>query len=153
MYFDVNVTENLDRSERGPCSAGFRYNATDKSCKDVDECEIDSNQCHATQVCSNTAGGYRCSCPAGYAARAAGLRCIDVNECEQEVHGCEFACVNVAGGYVCACPRHLRLHLDRHHCVLPPLYKKPLAIYENSVSDEYSTDVDFPDRYAKYTRY
>ncbi|XP_013171408.1 PREDICTED: hemicentin-1-like [Papilio xuthus] len=154
MYFDVNVTENLDRSERGPCNAGFTYIADDDTCQDVDECTIESNQCHATQLCTNTAGGYRCSCPAGYVALAAGLRCLDINECEQEVHGCEFACVNVAGGYVCACPRHLRLHVDRHHCVLPPLYQKPLSFNENSVSDDFlNSDVDFPASYTKYNRY
>ncbi|XP_068622932.1 hemicentin-1-like [Battus philenor] len=153
-YYHVNVTENLDGSERGPCKAGFRHNIVDDSCEDVDECTVANNRCHATQLCVNAAGGYRCACPRGYRALGAGQRCLDINECEQSIHGCEYACVNVAGGYVCACPRHLRLHIDRHHCVAPPLYKTPLPFNDNPDTDEYlSASFEFPTKYIKNPRY
>ncbi|CAH0719263.1 unnamed protein product, partial [Brenthis ino] len=134
VYYDVNVTSNLDGSERGPCAPG--YSRAGDTCHDIDECVIDNNECHLTQVCVNTYGGYRCSCPPGYTSLGAGKRCLDINECQQDLHGCEFACVNVAGGYVCACPPHLRLHADKHHCVTPPLYRKPIS-YEDLVDEEY----------------
>ncbi|XP_062528132.1 hemicentin-1 isoform X4 [Bombyx mori] len=116
-YYDVNVTSNLDRSERGRCNPGYTYERTTDTCHDIDECKIDYNECHATQYCVNTAGAYRCTCPAGYLALGLGQRCLDINECVQGIAGCEFACVNTAGGYVCACPKHLRLHIDKHRCV------------------------------------
>ncbi|XP_037292233.1 hemicentin-1 isoform X2 [Manduca sexta] len=145
VYFDVNVTTNLDYSERGPCDPGYRHNKTFNSCDDINECVIENNQCHSTQVCVNTDGAYRCTCPPGYVALGLGQRCLDINECEQDIHGCEFACVNVAGGYVCACPRHLRLHADKHHCVLPPSYQRP---YEELESGEYlSASIEYPTRY------
>ncbi|CAH0663486.1 unnamed protein product [Chilo suppressalis] len=126
VFYDVNVNNNLDFSDPGPCNPGFTHNGITNTCDDIDECGIEYNQCHVSQMCANTLGGYRCGCAHGYASLGAGQRCLDVNECEQEVDGCEFACVNVAGGYVCACPRHLRLHIDKHHCVSPSEYRLPM---------------------------
>ncbi|XP_049697575.2 hemicentin-1 [Helicoverpa armigera] len=146
VFYDVSVSDNLDHSDRGPCDPGYRHNKTANTCDDVDECEFETNQCHSTQVCLNTDGGYRCSCPPGYLSLAAGQRCLDINECELETDGCSHSCVNTAGGYVCACPRHLRLHLDKHHCVTPALYRRPLGELE---SDYLSTTIEFPNRYTK----
>ncbi|KAJ8728981.1 hypothetical protein PYW07_006677 [Mythimna separata] len=149
VFFDVSVTENLDHSERGPCDAGYSHNTTTDACDDVDECLVDTNKCHATQLCVNTQGGYRCQCSPGYLSLAAGQRCLDINECELQTDGCSYSCVNTAGGYVCACPRHLRLHVDKHHCVTPALYRRPLGELEN----EYlSTTIEFPTRYKKPIR-
>ncbi|XP_052749670.1 hemicentin-1-like isoform X2 [Galleria mellonella] len=117
LYYDVNVTSNLDNSERGPCDPGYTYNAVTNLCDDVDECTVRSNACHASQRCANTPGGYRCGCAPGYHALAAGARCLDVNECAVGTHACEFACVNVSGGYVCGCPPRHRLHADRRRCL------------------------------------
>ncbi|KAH9635600.1 hypothetical protein HF086_012269 [Spodoptera exigua] len=149
VFFDISVTENLDHSDRGPCDPGYRHNATLSTCEDIDECLLETNQCHSTQICVNTEGAYRCSCPPGYLALAAGQRCLDINECELETDGCSHSCVNTAGGYACACPRHLRLHVDKHHCVTPALYRRPL----NELESEYlSTTIDFPTKYTKTIR-
>uniref|UniRef100_A0A2A4JKA5 Hemolin n=2 Tax=Heliothis virescens TaxID=7102 RepID=A0A2A4JKA5_HELVI len=145
VFYDVSVSDNLDHSDRGPCDAGYRHNKTANTCDDVDECVFETNQCHSTQLCLNTDGGYRCSCPPGYLSLAAGQRCMDINECQLETDGCSHSCVNTAGGYVCACPRHLRLHLDKHHCVTPALYRRPLSELE---SDYLSTTIEFPKRYT-----
>ncbi|XP_038218692.1 hemicentin-1-like [Zerene cesonia] len=146
-YYDVNVTENLDGSERGPCDAGFRHDAEDDICIDVDECRAAHSPCHSTQVCGNRAGGYRCACPRGYRAAGPAARCLDINECALDASGCEFACVNVAGGYVCACPARLRLHTDRHHCVPPSKYNKPRYSYEDTDNEDYlGTSIDYPAR-------
>ncbi|KAJ0172778.1 hypothetical protein K1T71_011917 [Dendrolimus kikuchii] len=150
VYYDVEVSQNLDNSDRGPCDPGYRHNITNNACDDIDECLIEINKCHSTQVCINTEGAYRCSCSPGYVSLGAGQRCLDINECEQELDGCEFACVNVAGGYVCACPKHLRLHIDRHHCVAPSLYRDPITTHEEMVTEDYlTTVVDYPSRYTK----
>ncbi|XP_045504536.1 hemicentin-1-like [Colias croceus] len=146
-YYDVNVTENLDGSERGPCDPGFKHNAEENICIDVDECHLPLNLCHSTQVCANRVGGYRCACPRGYRAAGPNARCLDINECALNISGCEFACVNVAGGHVCACPNHLRLHADRHHCVPPSKYNKPRYSYEDMDTEDYlSTSIDYPAR-------
>ncbi|CAH1634825.1 unnamed protein product [Spodoptera littoralis] len=149
VFFDVSVTENLDHSDRGPCDPGYRHNASYNTCEDIDECLFETNQCHSTQVCVNTDGAYRCSCTPGYLALAAGQRCLDINECELETDGCSHSCVNTAGGYACACPRHLRLHIDKHHCVTPALYRRPLSELE---SEYLSTTIDFPTKYTKTIR-
>ncbi|KAF9802936.1 hypothetical protein SFRURICE_015533 [Spodoptera frugiperda] len=153
VFFDVIVTENLDHSDRGPCDPGYRHNASYNTCEDIDECVLETNQCHSTQVCVNTDGGYRCSCTPGYLALAAGQSIIvvfsDINECELETDGCSHSCVNTAGGYACACPRHLRLHIDKHHCVTPALYRRPLSELE---SEYLSTTIDFPTKYTKTIR-
>ncbi|KAL0829600.1 hypothetical protein ABMA28_003107 [Loxostege sticticalis] len=144
--YDVNVTRNLDFSESGPCQPGYRHNDTTNTCDDIDECTIEYNQCHATQLCVNTQGGYRCTCSPGFSSLGAGQRCLDINECEQETSGCEYACVNVAGGYVCACPRHLRLHLDKHHCVSPSSYRQPFAFEQLESGDYLSASFELPRR-------
>lgn len=148
-FFDVDVTENLDGSNRGPCDPGYKHNVSTNTCDDLDECTVETNQCHSTQICVNTAGAYRCSCSLGYLSLGAGQRCLDINECELGADGCEYSCVNTAGGYVCACPRHLRLHLDGHHCVIPSLYRRP---YGESEQDYLSTTIDFPTKYTKAAR-
>ena len=33
---------------------------------DVDECEVDSNNCHEKSQCTNTEGSFACSCYPGY---------------------------------------------------------------------------------------
>ncbi|CAH2088276.1 unnamed protein product [Euphydryas editha] len=150
-YYDVNVTENLDQSEQGPCEPGHRYTAKNDSCEDIDECLLETNACHLTQVCSNTARGYRCSCPSGYYSLGVGQRCLDVNECALGRHACEFACVNAAGGYVCACPPHLRLHDDRHHCVSPSSsYRKPHVYEDENNADYLSTSFEYPARKRRH---
>ncbi|XP_075981813.1 hemicentin-1-like [Anticarsia gemmatalis] len=145
-YFDVEVTSNLDGSDRGPCDPGYTHNVTANTCEDVDECTVEKNSCHLTQVCVNTEGAYRCSCSPGFLSLGVGQRCLDIDECNLQTDGCEYSCVNTAGGYVCACPRHLRLHLDRHHCVTPALYRRPYGELE---SEYLSTTIDLP---TKYTR-
>ncbi|XP_073954842.1 hemicentin-1-like [Choristoneura fumiferana] len=117
-------------------------------CDDIDECAITNNQCHSTQACVNTAGGYRCGCARGFYALGAGQRCLDINECAQGVDGCQYACVNVAGGHVCACPRHLRLHSDRRRCVAASSYLLPYQEFDNEFL---SAMVEFPAKY-KNTR-
>ncbi|XP_046970994.1 hemicentin-2-like isoform X2 [Vanessa cardui] len=149
-YYDVNVTENLDQSEQGPCEPGYMYTSENETCEDIDECLFNINHCHPTQVCANLPGGYRCSCPPGYYSLGAGQRCLDVNECAQDTHACEFACVNAAGGYVCACPAHLRLHRDRHHCVPPSSFRKPYFYEDENGDGNLSASFEHPSRKRRH---
>ncbi|XP_061717588.1 hemicentin-1-like [Cydia pomonella] len=134
----------LPNPNQGPCQPGFTHNDTIQSCDDIDECSINNNHCHMTQMCVNTVGGYQCGCQPGYSSLGAGLRCMDMNECELDTDGCEYACVNVAGGYVCACPRHLRLHADRRHCYQPSSLHDP---YGNTETEYLSALVESPAKY------
>ncbi|XP_045778726.1 hemicentin-1-like [Maniola jurtina] len=141
--YKVVVSDNLDGSARGPCGPGFTHHADDDSCADIDECLLDSNQCHLTQVCGNAPGGYTCSCPAGYASLGAGQRCLDMNECALDTHGCEFACVNAAGGFVCACPAPLRLRADRRTCAAPSMYRAPNSYEDLDMEDDVGTSSEY----------
>ena len=33
---------------------------------DVDECDLDADDCHANATCNNTIGSYTCECNIGY---------------------------------------------------------------------------------------
>lgn len=43
---------------------------------DVDECSEETDECHYSQLCDNTPGGYQCRCPQGYRTQGPGLPCL-----------------------------------------------------------------------------
>ncbi|XP_014213292.1 fibrillin-2 [Copidosoma floridanum] len=105
-----------------PCPSGYRFNATDDSCNDVDEC-LESTRpgapCPAASECLNTNGSYRClgsgspapsvrgeagGCDLGYSWNATLERCVDVDECLENSHKClteSETCINLEGSYEC----------------------------------------------------
>ncbi|KAM6148693.1 adhesion G protein-coupled receptor E5 isoform 3-T3 [Erethizon dorsatum] len=66
--------ENTEGSYYCVCSPGYALisgarnfrNATDNTCRDVDECSTGQHQCHNSTVCVNTLGSYRCRCRPGW---------------------------------------------------------------------------------------
>ncbi|KAI6661003.1 Phosphatidylinositol phosphatase PTPRQ-like isoform X5 [Oopsacas minuta] len=48
----------------GICSTGYEWDAVSHSCKDIDECNLNTHQCD--QICTNNVGSYVCSCMTDY---------------------------------------------------------------------------------------
>ncbi|CAG9782229.1 unnamed protein product [Diatraea saccharalis] len=71
LSFNAHETLHATSIGRAGASAG-----TCRWRQYIDECGIEYNQCHVTQVCVNTRGGYRCGCEQGYTSLGAGQRCL-----------------------------------------------------------------------------
>ncbi|KAI6661005.1 Phosphatidylinositol phosphatase PTPRQ-like [Oopsacas minuta] len=67
----------------------------------IDECTTGIDPCSATELCTNTDGGYSCLCRVGY--ERIGIDCIDINECYTDPCGTNEECDNSVGGYTCTC--------------------------------------------------
>ena len=48
------------------CEAGFKLSANNRTCDDVDECELHKSYRLCVGICENIPGSYRCTCPDGY---------------------------------------------------------------------------------------
>ncbi|XP_014488735.1 PREDICTED: fibrillin-1-like [Dinoponera quadriceps] len=94
------------------CPPGYRYNANNQVCDDIDECSVLSNACtDAKPFCVNTPGSYAClemtgvkSCPAGFKYDKSLQQCKDVDECAEAIHSCledVEECRNTDGAYEC----------------------------------------------------
>ncbi|KAK3105571.1 hypothetical protein FSP39_000840 [Pinctada imbricata] len=76
---------------------------------DLDECEMDFDDCHDDAICTNTYGGFKCQCKEGY--RGAGVpdvwpngrNCYDDNECELGMCPYSANCTNTIGSFRCTC--------------------------------------------------
>ncbi|XP_012155021.2 fibulin-2 isoform X1 [Ceratitis capitata] len=90
-----------DKEKCEECSAGYHYK--NKSCVDIDECDIDEYACDSSQMCVNDIGGYRCDCKIGFNLDAITNACVDINECSINNHNClpTQRCDNTYGSYVC----------------------------------------------------
>ncbi|XP_046807658.1 fibrillin-1 isoform X5 [Lucilia cuprina] len=123
------------------CPSGYRMSEDDKTCKDINECELPEVAAECRDGCENTHGSYRCivplnsredveehsensagiirtsevlECSEGY--RAEEGKCVDIDECTEGTSGCEM-CVNIEGGYECTCPAGFDLADDEKTCV------------------------------------
>ncbi|XP_024879851.1 fibrillin-3-like [Temnothorax curvispinosus] len=96
------------------CPSGYRYNATNQVCDDVDEC-LERNVCPGGG-CQNTIGSYICireksaknapyeACPPGYEWQSLKGVCADIDECAVLSSACAADkpfCVNTLGSYAC----------------------------------------------------
>lgn len=51
------------------CRSGYkvvRAGAVREDCADIDECALDTDDCHAHAICTNRQGGYSCMCEPGF---------------------------------------------------------------------------------------
>ncbi|KAM6148692.1 adhesion G protein-coupled receptor E5 isoform 2-T2 [Erethizon dorsatum] len=111
--------ENTEGSYYCVCSPGYALisgarnfrNATDNTCRDVNECTSGQNPCHSSTHCINTAGSYVCRCRRGWKPVPGSPNgpnntvCEDVDECSTGQHQCHNStvCVNTLGSYRCRC--------------------------------------------------
>ncbi|XP_033642813.1 uncharacterized protein LOC117302931 isoform X2 [Asterias rubens] len=88
------------------CMAGYELHPDQRTCLDIDECDLQTDNCHAFATCSNTPGSFTCTCVTGYSdVSGDGTVCEDINECFNEVTVCELNsnCENTIGSYSCIC--------------------------------------------------
>ena len=73
------------------------------TCTDIDECDINTHQCHNHADCANTAGDYTCTCRAGFTGD--GRACTDIDECTDVSDNChpQADCDNQPGTFGCTC--------------------------------------------------
>ncbi|KAH7713694.1 Hemicentin-1 [Aphelenchoides avenae] len=96
----MRMAVKLDR--HGRCPEG--YTKIRDNCKDVNECDLDSEICAEGSVCRNTKGGYECdvSCDVGFKPSWDG-ECVDVDECRLGMDACgkDKECINTPGSFKC----------------------------------------------------
>ncbi|XP_076668059.1 uncharacterized protein LOC143368830 isoform X1 [Andrena cerasifolii] len=95
------------------CPVGYRYNATNQVCDDVNEC-TEKGLCPGR--CENTIGSYLCTskdllknlpyedCPPGYEWEPTTNLCTDIDEClilPEPCPGIKSFCVNTQGSFSC----------------------------------------------------
>ncbi|XP_030620963.1 latent-transforming growth factor beta-binding protein 2-like [Chanos chanos] len=85
------------------CDNGYKLNALQTRCIDINECEEDP--CGGKGKCVNTFGSYTCQCFTGYSLVITQNRkfCQDVNECDMPSKCPDGRCVNTEGSYTCEC--------------------------------------------------
>ncbi|KAF3838562.1 hypothetical protein F7725_010330, partial [Dissostichus mawsoni] len=101
---------NVPGSFSCQCEPGFQLSGNNRSCIDVNECEMGAP---CTQRCYNTYGTFLCRCDQGYELDADGLTCKDINECGFSSFLCQFQCVNEPGKFSCVCPEGYQLQGTR----------------------------------------
>lgn len=62
-------------SYRCSCESGFRLNENNRTCDDVNECEVHKTYNLCMGICENTQGSYKCTCPPGYKLGVDGRTC------------------------------------------------------------------------------
>ncbi|XP_006623621.1 fibrillin-1-like [Apis dorsata] len=116
------------------CPAGYRYNATNQVCDDVNEC-IERRIC--PDYCENTIGSYICTsknlkidpyedCPPGYQWESITGLCSDIDEClilSKPCPGIKNVCVNTQGSFSCleikgikSCPAGFKFNNFSQQC-------------------------------------
>jgi hypothetical protein len=100
LLLDGNtVCSNSIDSVSCGCKSGF--SGISFSCSDVNECILNSHNCHANASCFNTVGSFNCSCKPGFSGN--GYACSDIDECALNTHPCisNASCRNNVGGFLC----------------------------------------------------
>ncbi|KAH8853280.1 Fibrillin-1 [Schistosoma japonicum] len=106
---------NIIGSYRCQCAPGYKTGDNDKSCIDIDECNVKpyNNDINFMSpcpysLCINQPGSYQCQCPDGFRL-GRGNRCYDIDECHELENVCKSnnphapsqACINLMGSYRC----------------------------------------------------
>uniref|UniRef100_A0A3B4E2C6 EGF containing fibulin extracellular matrix protein 2b n=1 Tax=Pygocentrus nattereri TaxID=42514 RepID=A0A3B4E2C6_PYGNA len=97
---------NVPGSFSCQCEPGFQLAGNNRSCVDVNECEMGAP---CQQRCYNTYGTFLCRCEQGYDLGPDGFSCNDIDECSYSSYLCQFQCVNEPGKFSCVCPQGYQL--------------------------------------------
>uniref|UniRef100_A0A3P8ZD70 EGF-like domain-containing protein n=1 Tax=Esox lucius TaxID=8010 RepID=A0A3P8ZD70_ESOLU len=92
---------NVPGSFSCQCEPGFQLASNNRSCIDVNECDMGAP---CQQRCYNTYGTFLCRCDQGYELGPDGFACNDIDECSYTSYLCQFQCVNEPGKFSCQCP-------------------------------------------------
>ncbi|KAM8908143.1 EGF-containing fibulin-like extracellular matrix protein 2a isoform 2-T3 [Spinachia spinachia] len=101
---------NVPGSFSCQCEPGFQLAGNNRSCIDVNECEMGAP---CSQKCSNTYGTFLCRCDLGYELGPDGFACNDIDECSYSSYLCQYRCVNEPGRFSCMCPEGYQLQGTR----------------------------------------
>ncbi|XP_042349831.1 EGF-containing fibulin-like extracellular matrix protein 2a [Plectropomus leopardus] len=101
---------NVPGSFSCQCEPGFQLAGNNRSCIDVNECEMGAP---CSQRCYNTYGTFLCRCDQGYELGPDGFACNDIDECSYSSYLCQYQCVNEPGKFSCMCPEGYQLQGTR----------------------------------------
>ena len=109
-------------------------------CRDVNECQLGTHNCHESLRCDNTIGSFHCvrvqDCGTGYTINADHDVCEDVNECILGMHNCGlgYKCRNTQGSFKCdriSCPANQELvngYCQAVKCSAGQVYNQTLGL-------------------------
>lgn len=97
---------NVPGSFSCQCEPGFQLAGNNRSCIDVNECDMGAP---CSQRCYNTYGTFLCRCDQGYELGPDGFACNDIDECSYSSYLCQYQCVNEPGKFSCVCPEGYQL--------------------------------------------
>ncbi|EEB18651.1 conserved hypothetical protein [Pediculus humanus corporis] len=93
---------NVFGSFRCTCKTGFRLHENNRTCVDLNECDMFKDQKLCIGECVNIPGSFTCRCPPGYTLGPDGRSCQDVDEClRNPCRGEDEVCLNTRGSYRC----------------------------------------------------
>ncbi|XP_017853685.1 fibulin-1 isoform X2 [Drosophila busckii] len=139
---------------RCTCNPGYQLSRDNRTCNDIDECEVHKDYKLCMGICFNSAGSYQCSCPRGYTLAADKTSCHDIDECAGSTgmtpsnHVCtgrNDVCTNIRGNYKCTtinCPHGYikdpdvdnRCRQSSNFCEGEECYTKPSAYTYNFIT-------------------
>lgn len=114
-----SVCINKPGSYECQCKPGLEMGPSGRTCIDINECVLNTHNCHGNQTCKNRWGSFDCKCPLGFRLDASG-DCVDINECtspRSPVCRGQSECVNTLGSYICQCKRGYKRGNDAHSCI------------------------------------
>ncbi|XP_055857924.1 fibrillin-1 [Episyrphus balteatus] len=132
---------------RCTCNPGYDLSVDNRTCSDIDECEVHKSYALCMGICVNVPGSYICSCPRGYQLSQDNRSCVDINECETGNYctGRHDICTNIRGSYRCTtirCPygyvndaeQKNRCRLANNICEGDECFNKPSSYSYNFIT-------------------
>ncbi|XP_055688517.1 fibrillin-1 isoform X2 [Lutzomyia longipalpis] len=108
------------------CPPGYEMGADEKTCNDINECEIygqgsEGSSVLCSHLCENTPGSFACLCPEDYHLDYDRRTCVKDSCADLAASGktlCSHSCIdNGDGHYTCQCPPGFSLSGDQKTCI------------------------------------